>query len=156
MLRQLPDADGSVLGFADDWTTNTASVDANFKMRGLSVHGEFFYENLENDNSALGNLDTDALGFYTQVGYFVAPKKFEIAARYSLVDCDNGTVIGCSVNAQNANSKMNEATLSLNYYWWKHHLKGQLAYVYLNESPDNSAFDDVNTNRWLFQLSSYF
>ena len=31
----------------------------------------------------------DSDGFFTQAGYFVIPKKLEIAARYSMFDPDN-------------------------------------------------------------------
>ena len=56
-VRQKPayplHVDGSILGFSDDWETNTVSVDANYKHRGLSVHGEFFYQTLENHHEFL-------------------------------------------------------------------------------------------------------
>lgn len=140
---------GETLGGTQDLTQNSISVDANVKSNGLSVHGEFFWTQYDPDGS---DEDSEPVGFYAQVGYFVDPKTVELAVRYSYVDCDDGSAFGngdCSGNDQ-----LNEATASINYYWWKHNLKAQIGYSVLNEDGlDDSG--DINTNRWLLQLTSY-
>lgn len=142
------DATQAVAG--GDVKQQNLSADANFKWNGWSFNGEYFYEdyNPEADGMESGK----PMGFYAQLGYFLAPKTWEIAARYGLLDCDSG-------KAQNGmckgNDKVNEVTVGLNYFWWKHALKAQLNYSHVNERVLGDG-DDVNTNKWIFQLSSFF
>ena len=128
-----------------NFTQDNIAVDANFKYIGWGIHAEYFYENMDPDD---GSDKVQPSGFYVQGGYYLMPKQLELAARYGLVDCDNGAA--CSSNTD----KLNEVAVSLNYYWWKHNLKGQLGYWRLNEDAIDG--DDVNTNKWMFQLSSFF
>lgn len=142
---------GGAYAYSDteqDITQDDITVDANLKMAGLSLHGEFFYRSTDVD----GGEEAEPLGWYAQAGYFLMPKTFEVAARYSSVDCDDGK---SQDGICDGNDKVNAADISLNYYWWKHQLKAQLAYAFLNEEPVGSD-DDINTNRWMFQLSGYF
>ncbi len=149
---------GAAYGFVTDaggvagTDSATVSVDTTFKYRGLSFAGEIF----TNEEDVAGGGTVDGSGWYAQVGYFLQPKKFEIAGRFSAVDCDNGAFTGgaCSTGA----SDVNEAGVSLNYYWWQHHLKGQLAYMFTEyEGVPNGAGDaDTDANRFIFQLSSWF
>lgn len=140
---------------AEDVDVNSLSFDVNMKVQGFSLNGEFFWSNYDVDSS---DDEPDVIGFYIQAGYFLMPKKFEVAARYGLLDCDNdddaparNTVGICNGGID----KVNEVGIALNYYWWKHNLKASLAYTFLNESPVGDG-SDVNTNKWMFQLSSYF
>jgi len=133
----------------DGFNYNAVSVDGNFKYQGWSFHGEFFTTSVNPDAQAHSN----PLGFYAQAGYFVLPKELEIAARYDLVDCDDGKAGGDCSGAD----KINETSATVNYYFWKNSLKAQVGYTHLNERQLNgSGLDDANTNRWIFQLSSYF
>ena len=76
----------------------------------------------------------------------------EVAARYGYLDCDDGTAPGeCA-----GNDNLNEVTVGLNYYWWAHHLKAQVNYSFLNSDIAGPGGADVNTNRWIVQLSSHF
>ena len=128
---------------------NRAAADVNAKYRGLGAHLEVF-------NDAYKNEDTKAkaepTGGYAQVGYFLKPKVFEIAGRYGILDCDDGKAAGiCS-----GLDKVNEAGASLNYHWWRHQLKGQLAYTLVNKDlPGDGSDGDTNENRWMFQLTAY-
>lgn len=141
-------SDAESTAFGGKFTSDNVAVDANFKYQGWSFNGEYFYKNEDPDN---GSDSIEPMGFYVQGGYFVMPKKLELAARYGLVDCDEGAAGGiCS-----GNDKVNEVAVSLNYYWWKHNLKGQLGYFLTNEDGvDDSG--DINSSKWMFQLSSYF
>ena len=60
----------------------TYGSDAAFKWRGFSAQGEYFGK-AEGQN--LGRT-VHSRGFYGQAGYFLLPKKLEVAARYSSVD----------------------------------------------------------------------
>ncbi len=135
----------------------TVSADANFKRHGMSLNGEFFYQ--ENDPDAGSSVET--LGFYVQGGYFLTPKALEFAARYSNLDCDNGAGIGNGFMTDIANTpscagndSLDAVDLGLNYYWWEHRLKAQFAWMRLSEDRISSSNED--TSRWIFQLSSWF
>lgn len=130
---------------------NRLSADVNVKAQGFSLHGEFFSMKIDNENVPE---DSTPMGFYTQLGYFIDPS-FEIAGRYGYTDCDEGSPWGgCAYGAD----KFNEVDVSLNYYFWKHNLKAQLAWSRLNEKfTDHTGTDDdsTNDNRWMLQLSAY-
>jgi phosphate-selective porin OprO/OprP len=120
------------------------NVDANLKYMGLGLHAEYFNQNNDSDVSG------DPSGFYVQGGYYFTPKKLELAMRYGYTDCDNGEATGqCS-----GNDNITEASASLNYYFWRHNLKAQLGYDFVQ--TDTVAGGDVNSNRYIFQLGSYF
>lgn len=120
------------------------NVDANLKYMGLGLHAEYFHQN--NDSDVAG----DPSGFYVQGGYYFTPKKLELALRYGYTDCDNGEATGQCFG----NDNITEASASLNYYFWRHNLKAQLGYDFVQTDSVESA--DVNSNRYIFQLSSYF
>jgi hypothetical protein len=132
-----------------DVDRQAVSIDANFKSNGLSLHGEFFW-NREKE----GAEKYKPLGLYAQAGYFLVPRTIELAARYSYGDADGIPLLVNGVIAD----KLNQVSVALNYYWWKHNLKAQLGYDFLNVDQGSSAPNggDVNTNRWMLQLSSYF
>lgn len=120
------------------------NIDANAKYMGLGVHAEYFHQNNDADISG------DASGFYVQGGYYVTPKTMEVAARYGYTDCDSGTAGGTCAG----NDNISEASATLNYYLWRHNLKAQLGYDFVRN--DSIAGEDFTTNRYVFQLSSYF
>ena len=134
---------------SDQVDAHTFSFDGNFKSMGWSANAEFFYQSVRPDAAE----KSEPLGFYAQGGYFVLPKKLEVAARYGFIDCDNGKAGGSCSGLDN----INEVSATLNYYFWRHSLKAQLGYDFVNEDSVGGGNDsDVNTNRWVFQVSSYF
>lgn len=133
-----------------DVSQQNFSADANFKYMGWGFHGEYYIENYNPD--AAGAETAKPQGFYAQLGYFLEPKKWEVAARYSMIDCDDGKA---STGACNGNDNVNEATVGINYFWWKHALKAQLNYDFQSADPIGGG-SDVNTSKWIFQLSSFF
>jgi phosphate-selective porin len=129
------------VGAADTQDTTTVNADIMYKYMGFSVAGEYYHRNVD-----VADDDTSDDGFYVQAGYFLTPEEFEIAARYSLVTYDDDNVEG--------RDDTDEIAASLNYYWWKHSLKAQFGWSHLTETPQEG--DSVESNRWLFQVSSWF
>jgi phosphate-selective porin OprO and OprP len=136
----------------EDGNLQHVSTDANIKYKGFSLHAEYYHQRGESEHSNV--LDYQTNGGYVQAGFFILPKELEIAGRYGFLDCDSGTAPGMCAGLDN----INEAMGAINYYWWKHSMKASLAYGFVNEDVvgSNSNTSDANTNRWLFQLSSYF
>ena len=90
----------------------TYGLDAAFKWRGLSAQGEYFGGNAEGRN--LGRT-VHSRGYYGQAGYFLLPKKLEVAARYSSVDPNRDRTRDLQV----------EVTGAVSYYFEGHLLKIQ-------------------------------
>ncbi len=124
-MSDMDESDGPELSFAAASVVNkvgppalasqlisTTTIDALFKHRGYSFTGEGHY---------YWNKATHAkvYGVLAQTGYFIVPKKFEVAARFS------GVVVGGPA----ANGY--EIGGCLNYYFFGHNLKVQLDYNYL-------------------------
>jgi phosphate-selective porin OprO and OprP len=135
-------------GVTQDRDITGINADATFKYQGISVAGEFYWTQIDPD---IGD-ESEPLGFYVQGGYFLTPKKLEVAARYSQIDCDDGSAGGICTGSDSING----VSVGLNYYFWEHNLKAQLNYEFLQQDTLGAGTDDVNTNRWLLQLSSYF
>ena len=94
--------------------TNTIAgvVDLGVKYKGLSWNNEY-YVRTEDPEDTGSSKDSD--GFYTQAGYFVLPKKLELAARYSMLDPDNDA----------SDDIQKEYTMGVNYYFKAHRSKIQ-------------------------------
>lgn len=119
--------------------SNAATVDANLKFRGYSLHSEFFWR----ENDFRSNTDGELYGFYVQSGYFFVPKKWEFAARYSYADCDQGNYGGkCK-----GNDAFDQASAVVSYYIWGPYLRAQLGYDYLREKRSNPAESNYGTHK---------
>lgn len=99
----------------EDADTIAGVTELSMKYRGFSWHNEYFVmtEDPESDGETV-----DSDGFFTQAGYFVIPKKLEIAARYSMLDPDNDV----------KNDIEKEYTAGVNYYFRAHRSKIQADY----------------------------
>jgi len=129
--------------------THRVTADLNLKYNGFSTHGEFFFMDSDPDITGDG---FSALGGYVQAGYFFVPKKWEIAARYGIIDCDDGKASGVCAG----NDLVHEVGASLNHFFWGHNLKAQLAFFHQNEDPVASAASSIKTNKVIFQVAAYF
>ncbi len=127
-------------------------ADANFKYLGYSLHLEVFWAEWKNDLAG----ESEPIGGYVQTGYMFTPK-WEGVLRYGYTDCDNSDIVtGACASSLGAVEKLNEAAAGLNYYIWKQNLKAQLAYIMLRQDLGSHAeVSDIDTNRWMFQLSAY-
>ncbi|KAB0665790.1 porin [Oryzomonas japonica] len=83
----LPAARAFSAGEALDF--NMAGVDAAFKWRGFSATGEYFFAEADGQTTSH---KLRGQGFYAQAGYFVIPKKVELAYRYSYIDPNRDAV----------------------------------------------------------------
>jgi phosphate-selective porin OprO and OprP len=135
-------------GSADpvEHTGQNLSVDANLKDNGASIHAEFFWAK---DDPQDGE-NASPMGGYVQAGYFLTPKHWEIAGRYSIVSCDDGKAGGDCEDVD----QIQEATAGLNYYFIGHNLKAQFNYVYKSTDPVGSESTE-NDNRIVVQMSAY-
>jgi phosphate-selective porin OprO/OprP len=94
----------------------TYGFDAAFKWQGFSAQGEYFGGNAEGQTRG-GTVRSR--GYYGQAGYFLLPKKLEVAARYSSVDPNRDISQDLQV----------EVTGAVSYYFRGHNLKLQGDYT---------------------------
>lgn len=136
------------------------NIDLNAKYKGLALHSEIFFTSVE-DTASAKLLDSDPYGFYLQGGYFLIPNTLELVAKFGYIDCDDGTlpsddgflVRDCSDSSVD---ELTEFGVGLNYFWWGHHLKGQLVYDLVDLDYKGSELDDMSKGRLMLQLSSWF
>lgn len=139
------------------------SVDGNVKQGGFSFHGEFFWGDI--DSSGLDQGSTP-YGFYAQSGYMLT-RALEFAARFGRLDCDSGWTGGECVLSRSGTEiavgidDVSEISTTLNYFWWKQHLKAQFGYTFVDrdisrESRDLAGDTALQTRRWIFQISASF
>jgi hypothetical protein len=84
---------------------STYAFDGVFKYRGFSLQGEWYWKNIDRHQKGLPCMQTasqtstactalapgllgNATGWYVQAGYFLIPRKLQVAARYSYWDPD--------------------------------------------------------------------
>ncbi len=116
-------------------------VELSMKYRGASWHNEYF---MRSDDPESGGETVQSNGFFSQAGYFVIPKKLEVAARYSMLDTDTDA----------ANDLQREYTGGINYYFKGHRSKIQADVGhYETEMGD---LDDLNENRIRMQYQITF
>lgn len=141
------------------------NADVAFKYRGFSFVGEFFYR--QTDPGAAAKVK-DA-GYYAQAGYFIVPKKFEIALRASSLFDDlgnngggvyfsNGSLTGLGgVNdgVDEVGDSQNEHEFSsvFSYYFKGHNLKLQGQYTFM---LDNQAGGTLNNHIAMLQTQLEF
>jgi phosphate-selective porin OprO/OprP len=117
---------------------NTFGVDTVFKWQGLSITGEYF------KGFAEGQTTTHSLvaeGFYGQVGYFILPKKVELAYRYSYLDPNqSATKDHWTENAAAVSWYINNHNLKLQADYTNVHKQANIASV--NPGPNAKASDD--------------
>lgn len=88
------------------------SFDTAFKWQGVSLQGEYLRAEAEGSDS---HKKLKSEGYYGQAGYFVIPKRVEMAVRYSFVDLDTDT----------PDKHIVDTTGAVSWYINKHNLKIQ-------------------------------
>jgi phosphate-selective porin OprO and OprP len=125
-------------------------ADTGFKYKGFSFSAEWYLRNVDSDHewSAWNRLTehgqgtSTCQGGYLQAGYFVVPKKLEVAARL-------GGVWGLG------DDQCMEETLGVNYYLKGQALKLSADVTHMDEIPVTSRIDDVTQNDnkvWMYRL----
>ena len=125
----------------EDTDTIVGVAELSMKYRGFSWHNEYFVmtEDPESDGDTI-----DSDGFFTQAGYFVIPKKLEIAARYSMLDPNNDV----------KNDIGKEYSAGINYYFRAHRSKIQADFGhYVTEKGEEQ---DKQENRVRVQYQIVF
>jgi hypothetical protein len=133
---------------ADRFKVHSISADTGVKYKGLSLVGEYYWQDI--DSEARDN-DVSDNGAYVQVGYFIQPKKWEIAGRWGLLSCDDESIYSVCQGIDD----INEAGAAINYYMMGHNLKAGLNYSRDEVDPLSDA-PSYKRNRWMFQVSSFF
>ncbi len=141
---------GSTAGVNRDFSL--ISVDTMLKIEGFSFAAEYYVADIDPD---AGDSVTPQ-GFYAQAGYFLIPKKFELAVRYGYIDGDDGGLIASTGTASTPADSVDEVNVALNYYFWAHYLKASVGYTHIRINPEDSSLDEANLNKWMLQLSGYF
>jgi phosphate-selective porin OprO/OprP len=114
----MPDGQRFSSGEAIDF--KLLGFDAAFKWRGLSLQGEYFFD------QAKGQVTGRQLrgqGYYIQGGFFVIPEHLELAARYAALD----------PNRDVADDRWIETTGGVSWYFDKHNLKIQSDYTNIHK-----------------------
>ncbi|MBU2648687.1 hypothetical protein KKI24_28525 [bacterium] len=118
----------SVRSNVTQYTTDVALEYLNFSLEG----GYHYREIKPKEVSPYG--DQEANGLYIQGGYFIVPKKIEIAARYAVIEPDNPSKIN--------NNKQSEITGGGSYYLSGHQIKFQTNYSLINKETTNGDEDE--------------
>ncbi len=84
---------------------STWTLDAVAKYRGWSMQGEYYFKNVDRHDK--GKQLGHASGWYAQGGYYLIPRKLELAARYAYWDPDTNA----------AGDLIKEVSLAASYYF---------------------------------------
>jgi phosphate-selective porin OprO and OprP len=109
----------------------TYGFDAAFKWRGFSMQGEYFGGKASGKNK---ENTVRSRGYYAQAGYFLLPKRLEVAGRVSSVDPNRDKVRDLQV----------EVTGGISYYFEEHNLKlqGDYTNIHTQQAVGKQSTDD--------------
>ncbi len=117
------------------------NLDLGVRYKGFAWDSEYYIR--ENDPEEDGGDSITSDGFYTQAGYFVLPKKLELAARYSMLD----------PNENLRDDVQTEYTVGINYYMRGHRQQIQADVGrFVTETTET----DKNENRIRLQYQMIF
>ncbi len=128
----------------NDILRKVVGVDTSFKFKGLSIFAEYFDRTNEleviDDVDGDGTLDDDDFGsdgLHAQIGYFIIPKKLEVALRYASIDPNDAV----------SSDDLTERGIALNWFWNKHNLKLQADYRILEDDAESRESDEEKEAR---------
>jgi hypothetical protein len=147
---------------SDDLYMNLFTIDGGLKYKGFSLLTEAFLRSLrEPAGVSTRSNRTNGIGYMVQGGYFVIPKRLEVASRYAWLDRefnkdkdDVAILVGEGTTRRTLGSD-EEITFGLNYYFNGHKNKLQadvsrLDQGFLRTSSASLVNDDKET--WRFRL----
>jgi phosphate-selective porin OprO/OprP len=109
------------------------TADLAFKYLNFFFQGGYYFRNIDPEKPTPYGSE-NAQGFYLQGGYFLIPKKFELAGRYSWVNPDNPN--------QTDDNEQQEYTGGFSYYIDGHNLKLQANYSFFENETTTGDQDD--------------
>ncbi|MGR3177389.1 MAG: hypothetical protein ACUZ8E_04975 [Candidatus Anammoxibacter sp.] len=124
---------------ADEVDRTQVAGEFGFKYRGLSLISEYYWRK----QSGISDVNLIDYGFFVQAGYFLIPKKLELAGRYSLVEFDD----------ELEKDSLKNAAIGVNYFFNGHQSKLQFNAVRFNEEKGNA--DNIDY-RYIFQYQLAF
>lgn len=140
-----------------------------FKYKGLSLISEYhnrkrsLLDALETTDGGLLGLGTigtvpanTALhdqGFFVQTGYFLIPKRLEIAGRYEIIDYDNDHPEAGLIGRVDNRTFY---TTGITYFFHDRKHKVQVNYIHKDEDLSGAFFGDNDENAFLTQYQIYF
>lgn len=132
------------------YDVNLYSIDGGFKFRGWSGTMEYYFRTIQGIQGA-DFPDFFDHGFWLQLGKFVVPQKFELAARWSRVEGNSGTL---GVTDQSSE----EIAAAAIYYFRKQNAKFTIDATHLNGATINSQSLDISPGDvgWLFRSQIQF
>lgn len=143
-------------------------ADFAFRWRGLFVQGEYYHAWIHNDAHAsaaspsppfeLPQTSFQAWGYYAQAGYFVIPKKLELAIRYSEFTPNEDFRV-TKANGRRITPSQSELLGAVNYYFWGHDLKLMTDFGPVTTEGIGAIDSDVEDRddfRWRVQAQMYF
>lgn len=136
-------------GSKEDVDTTRLVGELGLKYRGFSFLTEGYYRRRDAGDLG-GTLSRENIGdsgFFTQAGYFIIPKRLEIAGRYSFVDLDDDVPL-------EGVDEIREYTGGLNYFFNGHRSKLQANIVKVVE--DMISGDDEDDYKFQLQYQIYF
>jgi hypothetical protein len=114
----------------DQFSVFLYSVDANFKYRGFSLLGEYYFRHLtEFTGAAVANRFDH--GFVLQAGRFLVPERVEVAGRWA-------RAVGNSWTLGDSDHSSDELAAGMTWYIRGHNLKFVFDVTHLNGSPVGS------------------
>ncbi len=114
---------------ANDMLTVIGGGDAVFKYRGFSIFAEYFFRHRTPEEGEAFN----SPGFNAQAGYFVVPKRLEVALRFAGFDPSDAV----------AGNDHRETGVAVNYLIQGHNLKIQADYRHLQDKALDRKSDEV-------------
>jgi len=147
---------------------NNLEADFAFRWRGLFVQGEYFHAWIHNDAHAnaaspsppfqLPQTSFQAWGYYAQAGYFIIPRKLELAIRYSEFTPNEDFRV-TKANGSRITPFQTELLGAVNYYFWGHDLKLMTDFGPVTTEGIGAIDGDIEDRddfRWRVQAQMYF
>ncbi|MCF6149463.1 MAG: porin [Candidatus Kuenenia sp.] len=122
----------------EDYDNITGTIDCGLVYKGISWNNEYYFMSRDLES---GGESLESEGFHTQLGYFILPKKLELAGRYAMIDPDDDI----------SNDTQREYTVGVNYYFRGHRSKVQTDFGHFVTEGEE---EDENENklRVLYQI----
>ena len=125
-----------------DTDTIIGNIELGMRYKGFTWDSEYYVRSKDPESDDGGDT-VNSHGFYTQAGYFVLPKKLELATRYSLLD----------PNKDLPEDFQREYALGINYYFRGHRSKVQTDFGHFVTDGEER---ERNENRFKIQYQIIF